>query len=52
MRETLGLTCSAVSRSGAGFGDFESIWQGVRHETNVSRDLLNEEEFANHFGDE
>ena len=46
------LACSQLSRPEAGFGDFESIWQGIQHETDVSRNMLADEELANHFGDE
>ena len=37
---------------GSGFGDFESIWQGIQRETDSTRDMLAEEDFATHFGDE
>jgi peroxin-5 len=35
-----------------GFGDFESIWQGIKAETDAVRQMLSEEEIAKHFGDE
>ena len=28
------------------------MWQGVQHEANINRDLLRDENFASHFGDE
>lgn len=33
-------------------GDFASVLEGLRHEANVHRDMLADEELANHFGDE
>ena len=36
----------------SGFGDFDSIWNGIRQETDATRDLLADEDAMNHFGDE
>ncbi|KAK3709687.1 Peroxisomal membrane signal receptor PTS1 [Vermiconidia calcicola] len=41
-----------LNQMDSGFGDFENIWNGLRQETNVSRDLLADEDLANHFGDD
>ena len=36
----------------SGFGNFEDIWNGVKQETNASRDLLEDDALTNHFGDD
>jgi len=37
---------------GSGFGNFENIWNGIKQETNASRDMLADDELAGHFGDD
>ncbi|KAK5174387.1 Peroxisomal membrane signal receptor PTS1 [Saxophila tyrrhenica] len=41
-----------LNQMDSGFGNFEDIWNGIRQETNASRDMLAEDELANHFGDD
>ncbi|KAF7186287.1 Peroxisomal targeting signal receptor [Pseudocercospora fuligena] len=50
--EAMERELNQVDRSETGWGDYESIMEGVRQEANAHRDMLADEELANHFGDE
>lgn len=49
--EAMERELNQVDRSEVGWGDFESIIEGVRQETDANRDLLADDELAGHFGD-
>ncbi|KXT19033.1 hypothetical protein AC579_8723 [Pseudocercospora musae] len=50
--EAMERELNQVDRSETGWGGYESIMDGVRQEANAHRDMLADEELANHFGDE
>lgn len=43
--------CLLCDRSETNFGDFESIWQGIRAEADANRDMLADEEIQRHMAE-